>query len=241
MASDYSLQLQDIRKEFSGVKVLHGIDLCVERKTLHSIVGENGAGKSTLMKILSGFYPHGDYTGTIIIDGKEVEFSNIKEAEDAGIEIISQELELVPQLPIYENIFLGKEISRLNFVNKNRMIQKSKEIFEKFGLEINPLTIVSDLGVGQQQMVAIAKALASDAKILIFDEPTAALSEAEAEKLFSIITELKAKGITCIYISHRLGEVIRLSDNITVIRDGNTIITDKCENFTEDTIISNLV
>ncbi|MCI9430568.1 MAG: ATP-binding cassette domain-containing protein [Lachnospiraceae bacterium] len=241
MKSDNVLELWNIRKEFSGVEVLHGIDLCVRRGCVHSLVGENGAGKSTLMKILSGFYPYGEYSGELVIDGQAVRFSDIRMAEEAGIEIISQELELVGQLTVFENIFLGKELVKNGILDSNQMICRSREIFERFGLDINPAMPVESLGIGQQQMVAIAKALLGESKVLIFDEPTAALTEAEADKLFDIIAGLRAKGITCIYISHRLGEVLRLSDDITVIRDGNTIVTDTKDNFTEDRLISCMV
>lgn len=241
MKSDNVLELRNIKKEFSGVEVLHGIDLCVKRGCIHSLVGENGAGKSTLMKILSGFYPYGEYSGELVIDGQAMRFSNIRMAEEAGIEIISQELELVGQLTVYENIFLGKELVKNGILDRNQMICRSREIFERFGLTINPAIPVESLGIGQQQMVAIAKALLEESKVLIFDEPTAALTEAEADKLFDIIGGLREKGMTIIYISHRLGEVLRLSDDITVIRDGNTIVTDAKENFTEERLISCMV
>lgn len=241
MKSDNVLELHNIKKEFSGVEVLHGLDLHVRRGCIHSLVGENGAGKSTLMKILSGFYPYGEYSGEMIVDGETVKFSNIRMAEAAGIEIISQELELVEQLAVYENIFLGKEIVKKGVLDRNEMICKSREIFERFDLDIDPAILVEDLGIGQQQMAAIAKALLGESKILIFDEPTAALTAAEANKLFEIIRGLRQKGMTCIYISHRLGEVLSLSDYITVIRDGNTIITDVRSAFTEDKLISCMV
>lgn len=241
MAEEYILELQNIKKQFSGVEVLHGLHLAVKRGTIHSLVGENGAGKSTLMKILSGYYPFGEYTGDLLLEGRSAQFATIAEAEEAGIEIISQELELVKQMTVYENIFLGKEIMSHHRVDVQKMICRSREIFDRFGLEINPCTLVEDLGVGQQQMVAIAKALSGNGKILIFDEPTAALTEAESNKLMEIINELKRKGITCIYISHRLGEVMALSDTITVIRDGSTILTNAKTEFSEDLLIKHMV
>ncbi|MBD5550355.1 MAG: sugar ABC transporter ATP-binding protein [Lachnospiraceae bacterium] len=235
------LELINISKSFSKVKVLHDINLSVKKGEVHALVGENGAGKSTLMKILSGFYPHDQFFGEINVDGRPVKFSTVKDAEKAGIELITQELELVPQLKVYENVFLGNEIKRHGIINENAMIRKTKELLDKMGLETNPQDVLEYLGVGQQQMVAIAKALARESRILIFDEPTAALSDSEADKLFDIIKELKQQNITIIYISHRLKEVLAISDRITVLRDGKVVHNDLTSRFSEEKIIRYMI
>lgn len=235
------LELVAISKSFSKVEVLHDIHLSVRKGEVHALVGENGAGKSTLMKILSGFYPHDQFCGEIRIDGGPVRFLSVKDAQKAGIELITQELELVPQLKVYENVFLGNEIRRRGTIDENAMIHKTKELLDKMGLEADPKDTLGDLGVGQQQMVAIAKALAKKSRILIFDEPTAALSDSEADKLFGIIKELKEQNITVIYISHRLKEVLAISDRITVLRDGKVVHNDRTERFSEETLIRYMI
>lgn len=241
MAEGNTLQLVDICKSFSGVQVLNKINLTLHKHEIHALVGENGAGKSTLMKVLSGYYPKGTYTGEIILDGEPVSFHNIKMAQDHGIQIISQELELVLPIPVYENVFLGNEMAKNGLVNHSAMIHECQALINKLGLDINPLEKVGNLGIGKRQLVAIAKALACKARIIIFDEPTAALTDAEALKLFDIIRKLKEEGVDCIYISHRLKEVIQISDMITVIRDGETVISDKTSNFDENLIVKYMV
>lgn len=235
------LELVNITKSFSKVEVLHNINLSVREGGVHALVGENGAGKSTLMKILSGFYPHDQFCGEIKINGEAVRFSNVKDAEQAGIELITQELELVPQLKVYENVFLGNEIKRHGIINETAMIKKTKELLDKMGLEADPEDVLEYLGVGQQQMVAIAKALARKSRILIFDEPTAALSDTEADKLFDIIKELREQKITIIYISHRLKEVLSISDRITVLRDGKVVHNDITARYSEETLIRYMI
>jgi D-xylose transport system ATP-binding protein len=241
MNVDYILELKDIKKEFSGVEVLHGINLSVQRGEIHALVGENGAGKSTLMKVVSGFYPYGSYGGELLIDSQRVYFSNIRDAEHAGVEIISQEIELVLQLKVYENVFLGDELSRHGLIDKKQMIRKTEKILGHFGLNIRPDAKLEELGVGQRQMIAIAKALKKNARILILDEPTASLSDAEANRLFDMMKELKRSGVTSIYISHRLNEIMKLSDTITILRDGHTVLSDRKENFDENQIITSMV
>lgn len=236
-----ALELRGIRKSFSGVEVLHGIELSVRCGEIHALVGENGAGKSTLVKIMSGFYPHGSYEGEMCIAGEEAKFSGIKAAERAGIRLIPQEIELVGQLKVYENVFLGNERTQQGMLDTVRMIRETEEVFERFEIEIDPLLPLEKLGVGKQQLVTIARALKSNADVLIFDEPTAALTDIEAEKLFQLIGELKERQITIIYISHRLGEVMRLADRITVMRDGNIVITDDKKNMQETDLVRHMV
>ena len=241
MNSPVLLELREIHKEFSGVEVLHGINFSANKGEVHALVGENGAGKSTLMKILSGYYPGGSYSGEIFLDEKPARFSGIKAAAKAGIELISQELELVQQLKVYENIFLGNEILNHGVLDVTAMMRESQAVFQRFAMQVDCETQLSEMGVGQRQMVAIAKALVGNVRIIVFDEPTAALTEVEAEKLFQILEDLKTKGITSIYISHRLGEVMHVADRITVLRDGNTIITDNRVNMDENKMICYMV
>ncbi len=219
----YILQMQDIVKRFPGVLALGGVSLDVKRGTVHAICGENGAGKSTLMKVLSGIHPHGTYEGRIIFMGKEVCFRNIKESEQAGIAIIHQELTMIPELSITENIFVGSEITKNGLINWDAQREHAKELLEKVGLDINPDILVKKLGVGQQQLVEIAKALSKDVKLLILDEPTSALNQDDTENLFKLMRDLIRRDVTCIMISHKLDEIAEISDTVTVIRDGCTV------------------
>jgi putative multiple sugar transport system ATP-binding protein len=220
------LEMKNITKEFPGVKALDNVSFQVRAGEIHCLVGENGAGKSTLMKVLSGVYPHGDYTGDILLGGEMQQFSQIKDSEKAGIAIIYQELALVPEMTVYENIFLGHEISNsVSVVDWNETVQRAGEMLKKVKLVTNPAAKVKDLGVGQQQLVEIAKALSRDVKILILDEPTAALNEDDSANLLSLLRDLKEQGVTCILISHKLKEVIQIADTVTVLRDGRTICT----------------
>jgi putative multiple sugar transport system ATP-binding protein len=210
---------------------------------IHCLVGENGAGKSTLMKVLSGVYPHGTYTGDILIQGQVQKYSGIADSEKAGIAIIYQELALVPELSVYENIFLGHEVRNGFLVDWNETIKRSKEMLAKVKLDVNPAAKVKDLGVGKQQLVEIAKALSKDVKLLILDEPTAALNEDDSENLLQLLRDLRQHGVTCILISHKLKEVIAVADSVTVLRDGQTICTldaTKGE-VTEMALIKNMV
>ena len=219
------LSMKNITKTFPGVKALSDVSFSVMPQEIHCLVGENGAGKSTLIKVLSGVHPHGEYTGDIIFDGKTQIFHGIADSEKVGIAIIYQELALVPDMTVYDNIFLGHEITRGMTVDLNETIKKATEMLGKVRLDVSPDTLVKDLGVGKQQLVEIAKAMSRNVKLLVLDEPTAALNENDCENLFSILRELKGHGVTCILISHKLKEVIKLADTVTVLRDGQTICT----------------
>ncbi len=223
--NDHILEMKFITKEFPGVKALDNVSFSVIRGEIHCLVGENGAGKSTLMKVLSGVYPYGDYTGEIYLNGVEQKFSGISDSKKAGIAIIYQELALIPEMSVYENIFLGHEITSGMAVDWNETIKQAMEMLEKVRLDVNPATIVKDLGVGKQQLVEIAKALSQDVKLLILDEPTSSLNEDDCENLFNLLRELKSHGVTSILISHKLKEVIGIGDTVTVLRDGRTIST----------------
>ncbi len=219
------LEMRSITKEFPGVKALDEVSFQVKAGEIHGLVGENGAGKTTLMKVLSGVYPTGDYTGEILLNGEERHFRSIADSEKASIAIIYQELALVPEMTVFENIFLGHEIHRGIRMDWNETIKQSNEMLKKVRLEVNPSVKVKDLGVGKQQLVEIAKALSKDVKLLILDEPTSALNEDESENLLDLLRELKKQGVTSILISHKLGEVIGIADTVTVLRDGKTICT----------------
>ncbi len=221
--NDYILEMDDIGKVFPGVKALDGVNFKVKRGEIHCLVGENGAGKSTLMKVLSGVYPAGTYSGRIILNSSEQHYKDISDSEKAGIAIIYQELALIPELTIHENIFFGHELKKGQFIDWNETAVKAKETLEKIGMNISPETKVKDVGVGVQQLVEICKALCKNVKLLILDEPTAALSEVDCDKLLQILRDLKKHGVTCIMISHKLREVISIADTITVLRDGKTI------------------
>jgi ABC-type sugar transport system ATPase subunit len=219
------LEMKNITKEFPGVKALSNVSFRVREGEIHCLVGENGAGKSTLMKVLSGVYPHGDYNGQILINGQEQQFRGIRDSEKAGIAIIYQELALFPELTVYENIFVGNENRRGAVVDWNETIKRANEMLQKVRLNVNPGEKIKDLGVGKQQLVEIAKALSKEVKLLILDEPTAALNEDDSANLLNLLRDLKAHGVTCIMISHKLKEVIEIADTVTVLRDGQTICT----------------
>ncbi len=235
--------MRGITKRFSGVIALQDVELSVEDDEIHAIVGENGAGKSTLMNVLSGVYPHGTYEGEIHFLSRECQFKTIKDSEDLGIVIIHQELALIPYLSIAENIFLGNECSRKGIINWNSTVSKASVLLRKVGLDEDPNTLIGDIGVGKQQLVEIAKALSKDVKLLILDEPTAALNDEESQKLLELLLGLKKEGVTSILISHKLNEVEQVADKITVIRDGRVIETmDKRDGkFREDRIITSMV
>ena len=236
------LEMRSITKTFPGVKALDRVDLKVREGEIHAICGENGAGKSTLMKVLSGVYPVGSYEGEIVYDGKPAEFRGISDSEERGIIIIHQELALVPQLSIAENIFLGNERSSRGVIDWRETNQKTEELLAKVGLLEAPTTKVDSIGVGKQQLVEIAKALSKNVRLLILDEPTAALQENDSRKLLELMLELKAQGVTCIMISHKLGEVRHVADTVTVIRDGMTVSTlDAAKGLSEDVIVHDMV
>jgi putative multiple sugar transport system ATP-binding protein len=241
--SDVILEMRNISKVFPGVRALDNVSFSVRQGEIHALVGENGAGKSTLMKVLSGVYPYGTYTGEIFFNGKECRFKDIGQSEEVGLVIIHQELALSPYLSIAENLFLGNEQASNGVINWNETFSKSIEVLEKVGLHESPNTIISTMGVGRQQLVEIAKALAKKVKLLILDEPTASLNENDSEKLLNLLLQLKEHGISSILISHKLNEISKVADSITILRDGATVETLDCENdtITEDRIIKGMV
>ncbi|MBE5846839.1 MAG: sugar ABC transporter ATP-binding protein [Lachnospiraceae bacterium] len=220
---DYILEMNNITKEFPGVKALSDVNFKVKRGEIHCLVGENGAGKSTLMKVLSGVHHYGTYTGDIVYNGEVQQFKSIADSEAKGIAIIYQELALVPELSVYENIYFGHEIMNGKTIDWNKTIIKASEMLEKVRLHIDPSIKVKTLGVGNQQLVEIAKALSKNVKLLILDEPTASLNEDDSKNLLDLIRELKNQGVSCVMISHKLKEITAIADTITVLRDGATI------------------
>jgi D-xylose transport system ATP-binding protein len=235
------LEMRNIVKEFPGVRALDGVSFTLDSGEFHALVGENGAGKSTLMKVLSGVYPEGTFEGEILVEDEPRHFKGIRDSEVAGIAIIFQELSLVKELTVGENIFLGKEPSRLGVINWSELYHRATRLLQELHLPIDPRVKVGSLGIGQQQLVEIAKALSFDAKILVLDEPTAALTESEVETLFTILKKLLEKGVGMIYISHKLDEVFRMSDRITVLRDGKTVATHLTSDTTKDGVIAAMV
>jgi len=243
------LEMKNIVKTFPGVMALDNVNLFVKQREIHALVGENGAGKSTLMKVLSGVYPYGTYSGEIIFDGKSCAFADIKQSEKAGIVIIHQELALSPYLSIAENIFIGDERAKYNIINWDKTREDALVYMRKLGLDENPNIPVNKLGVGKQQLVEIAKALAKDAKILILDEPTSALNEKDSEHLLQILRELRDQhNISSVLISHKLNEVASVADRITILRDGKTIESlqvdrqaDSTASVSEERIIKGMV
>ena len=237
------LEMRNITKEFPGVKALDNVSFQVAQGEIHCLVGENGAGKSTLMKVLSGVYPFGHYDGDILLSGESQRFRHISDSEKAGIAVIYQELALVPEMTVYENIFLGHEIKKNGLVDWNETIKLAGEMLQKVKLDINPELKVKDLGIGKQQLVEIAKALSKDVKLLILDEPTSSLNEKDSENLLQLLRDLKLQGVTSIMISHKLKEVISIADTITVLRDGKTICTLSAANgeVSENVLIKNMV
>lgn len=237
------LEMRNITKLFPGVRALDGVTMTVRRGDIHAICGENGAGKSTLMKVLSGVYPHGTYSGQIVFEGEEMAFKDIKSSESAGIVIIHQELALIPELSVTENIFLGNEIVAGGLIDRREARRRCRDLLARVGLDVDPDVAVKYLGVGQQQLVEIAKALSKNVKLLILDEPTSALNEDDSENLLLLMKGLKGRGITSIMISHKLNEIAAVSDAVTVIRDGRTVETYPVEagHVDEDRIIRSMV
>ena len=235
------LEMRDITKTFPGVKALSNVNLEVLDGEIHAIVGENGAGKSTLMKVLSGVYPTGTYDGKIIYRGQECHFKGIHDSEKLGIVIIHQELALVPMLSIAENIFLGNEHAKFGVIDWNANETRTRALLKKVGLNEDPKTLITNIGVGKQQLVEIAKALSKEVKLLILDEPTASLSEKDSQALLDLLLEFKRQGISSILISHKLNEVNRVADHVTILRDGQTIETLGREQISEDRIITSMV
>ncbi|MEV0385240.1 multiple monosaccharide ABC transporter ATP-binding protein [Nonomuraea sp. NPDC050643] len=241
--TEHILRMSGITKTFPGVKALQDVNLSVRRGEIHAICGENGAGKSTLMKVLSGVYPHGEYEGEITFEGERCVFGGIRDSEHAGIVIIHQELALSPQLSIAENIFLGNERAKRGIIDWNRTNFEAAALMRRVGLRENPTTPIADIGVGKQQLVEIAKALSKEVKLLILDEPTAALNDDDSAHLLDLLRGLRDEGITCVIISHKLNEVTAIADSVTIIRDGRTIETLEMatDDVTEDRIIAGMV
>lgn len=240
---DIILEFRNVTKRFPGVTALDNVSFQIKRGEVHGLCGENGAGKSTLMKILAGVYPHGSYEGQVFYQGQELKLgaSSIKQAAEQGIAIVYQELTLVPTLTVGENVFLGKEPQMRGVINWNRLYADTQATLSKYRLDIDPHAVVRSLGVGKMQMVEIAKALAENAQILILDEPTSALSEAEIARLMEILDTLKSFGVTCIYITHKLDEFFRITDSITILRDGHTVTTQPTKQFTSEQLVANMV
>ncbi len=243
MSDDIILDIRNVTKQFPGVTALSDVSLQIKRGEIHGLCGENGAGKSTLMKILSGVYPFGTYEGTILYEDQELRLGegSIREAIKKGIAIVYQELTLVPNMNVGENVYLGKEPTENGSINWNKLYSDTREILQRYNLDVDPQTPVKDLGVGKQQMVEIAKALSENAKILILDEPTSALSEAEISSLMDILRSLKSHGVTCIYITHKLDEFFRITDTVTVLRDGKTVVTKPTSELNQQQLVSYMV
>lgn len=237
---EYILEMRNITKQFPGVKALNNVNLKVKKGEVHVLVGENGAGKSTLMKILNGVYSMD--SGEIIYKGKKIEVKTPRDAQEAGISIIHQELNLIPKLSVAENIFLGREpINKHGFINWKEIYTKTENLLKKLEIDVQPKTKVSKLGIAQQQMIEIAKALSFESNVIVMDEPTSALTEKEIDKLFNVIKQLKNSGVAIIYISHRLDEIKKIGDRLTVLRDGNYIGTYNVDDIDIDTIIQLMV
>lgn len=237
----YKLEMKGITKEFPGVKALSDVSFRVAPGEIHALCGENGAGKSTLMKVLSGVYPYGTYSGDILVDGKEQRFHDISESESAGVAIINQELTVIKTLTVGENIFLGHEQNKFGIIDWHQLYFEAASWLKEVHLDIKPEIKLGNLGVGQQQLIEIAKALAKKADILILDEPTAALTESEVATLMEILRKLRANGVSCIYISHKISEVLEIADTVTILRDGRTIATKPIKETNENEIISLMV
>jgi ribose transport system ATP-binding protein len=234
------LQAKNISKTFGGIKALDSVNFEVYEGRVNAIVGENGAGKSTLMKVLTGIYQ--DYEGQIILDGREVTFANPKEAQNSGIAIIHQELNLIPYLSVAENVFLGREfVNRLGLIDYKKMYGETKKLLERLDLHVNPRMKVSSLRIGQQQIVEIAHALSLDARIVIMDEPTSAISEHEVKVLFELIRSLKAQGVAIVYITHKLDELFQIADSVTVLRDGKLVGSAPIEDVKHDDLVRMMV
>ena len=243
MSEDIILDIRNVTKRFPGVTALDNVSIQIRRGEIHGLCGENGAGKSTLMKILSGVYPQGTYEGTILYDGQELKLGtgSIRQARELGIAIVYQELTLVPQMTVGENVFLGKEPVLAGSIDWNKLYADTRDILTTYRLDVQPQAVVRHLGVGKMQMVEIAKALSENAKILILDEPTSALSESEIDKLMEILENLRGHGVTCIYITHKLEEFFRITDSVTILRDGKTVTTQPTKQLTREKLVSYMV
>jgi ribose transport system ATP-binding protein len=239
MTNETVLEMKNITKTFPGVKALDKVNFSLKKGEVHALLGENGAGKSTLMKVLNGIHQRDE--GEIIVKGESVKFQNTKEAQNAGLAIIHQELELIPYLNVAENIFLGREDRNGIFINYQKLYQKTEEVLDLLGVDIDPRAKIKDLNIGSQQMVEIAKAVSQDADILVMDEPTSSLTNQEIEILFELIERLKQQEIAIVYISHRLEEVFEICDRVTVLRDGQFVGEVKTSETNEDQLINMMV
>ena len=241
--SEYILEIENLTKDFPGVRALENVSLRVKKGEIHAVCGENGAGKSTLMSCISGVYPKGTYEGKVFFKEQETNYHSVKDSEKKGLAIIHQELALSPYLSIYENIFLGHMETRFGIINWNKYLKESKEYLDTVGLKEPPETIVSKLGVGKQQLVEIARALSKKTDLIILDEPTSSLNDDESEKLLDLMLEFRKQGITLVMISHKLNEVLKVADTVTIIRDGKSISSYnvKDANLTEEMIIKDMV
>src|SRR2546430_12114404 len=235
------LEMRSITKSFPGVRALDGVSFDLSEGEIHALVGENGAGKSTLIKILAGVYPHPEYGGEVFLEGSVRRFASVRDSERAVIAVIYQELSVVKVLSCAENIFLGREPRRFGIINWEELYSRAQKLLDDLHLIIDTRSPVRNLGIGQQQLVEIAKALSQNARIVVLDEPTAALTDAEVETLFGILNKLRARSVAMIYISHKLDEVFRISDRITVLRDGRTIGTEATPDMDEARVISRMV
>ncbi len=235
------LELRHVTKDFPGVRALDGVSFDLQPGEVHALCGENGAGKSTLIKILAGYWPHGSYGGEMLVDGAPVHFRSLRDAEHRGIALIAQELALVPALSVAENLTLGREPLRRGFIDWDRVLAEARRGLALVGLEVDPRRPVHELGIGQQQMVEIARALLKDARILVLDEPTAALTEADTARLLGLLRGLRVRGVASIYISHRLDEVFAIADRITVLRDGRSVGTGPAAELSRDRVIAMMV
>jgi D-xylose transport system ATP-binding protein len=235
------LRVQNLTKRFSGVVALKDVRFELLQGEVHAICGENGAGKSTLIKVLSGVHPAGGYEGSIQLEGRPVAFRGVADSEAAGITVIHQELALVRELTVAENIFLGAEPSRMGWIDFNRLYADARRLIERHGLDLDPAARIKDLGIGQQQLVEILKAVSKRSRILMLDEPTAALTRAEVEILFTIIRDLRRRGIACIYISHKLEEIFEIADRVTILRDGETVVTLQTDQTSKGKVIRYMV
>jgi D-xylose transport system ATP-binding protein len=243
MEDNIILDVKNVTKQFPGVTALSDVSFQIRRGEIHGICGENGAGKSTLMKILSGVYPWGTYEGQVIYEGRELklETRSIRQAIEEGIAIVYQELTLVPAMTVGENIYLGKEPVEVGSINWDKLYADTQQILTKYRLDVQPQAVVKNLGVGKMQMTEIAKALSEDAKILILDEPTSALAEAEIDQLMGILRTLKEHGVTCIYITHRLEELFRITDTVTVLRDGKVVTSQPTQALNLEKLVGYMV
>jgi D-xylose transport system ATP-binding protein len=235
------LSARNLGKSFGAVKALDNVSFELRAGEVHALCGENGAGKSTLIKVLSGVWPHGSYEGQVFLDGRESRFQSVRDAETAGIAVIYQELALVNEMTVAENLFLGEEPTRAGFVNWDRLHSEAAALLGRMGIDIPTTAVVGDLGAGKQQLVEIAKALRRQSRILLLDEPTAALTETEVAKLLQIVRELRDKGVTCFYITHKLDEMFAIADRITVLRDGRSVASLRKADTDKGQVIQHMV